>query len=296
MGRRRRICWCLLASLCLLARANPAHGAVEITVSEPDPAVVHWGLTESVTFQVDFHATRDESFALGYELPAFGMERGVGVGGSPLQYIAGAPPAPGLAPTANGQSFGVPACSPAAGAPGSDYGSGLWDVELPEGETISANFGFEVVGRAPWPDTQYAPTFLAQPELALGGEGTLERRVEVDGPAPGKRGPRGVHIRFRTRPVGSQQRPPRVSRDRRIEVRGTTRPRLRRKLIGVVVSGEGSGPGATRTIPVRTRRSGSFRTSLRLRRTGLFEIRAEYRGDRRTQADSSCGTGFRATR
>ena len=277
-----------------------SRAALEIRVHHT-PAVVRSGVTDQVRYVVELAASgQDERFSFGFQASSFGTWRGQPTEGSPLVLLGETLSLTGgtlLGPARF--TAGVPACAPGVPPHGLDLESRIWDVLVPADRTAVATLDFALTQHLPWPDTSYGVTFLANARLVSGQPGTLAAPLRVEAPGPAVHGRRAVHIRLSSRPRSHLPSiaDPRVGRGRRITIRGTTSPILRKTKVVVTVVGPlpSRSKVRIRRIPVRTDRRGRFvLRHLRLGERGAYQVGAYTRPTADAVAgDYTCPLGFR---
>jgi hypothetical protein len=183
-----------------------------------------------------------------------------------------------------GGTLAVPACSVTHNLfHGFDVDNRRWDLSVPVGATSVLEFPYETSPFAPWPDTSFRLTFVADPRLVDGGRGTLTERTTAPSDPPTVTGRRGVHISLRTSPATRrfrQGRGPVLRRGTRLTVRARTNPRLRRQRVDLKYIGPRS-PRLRLLRSVLTDRRGRFRRTVRTpRRRGRYELWAIYKSQR----------------
>jgi hypothetical protein len=264
------------------------------------PDVIRVGVTDRVRYTVQLIASgQEERFAFGFQLPSFGTWRGQPTEGSPLGFMGETLGLTGgtlLGPARF--SAGSPACAPGVPPHGLDLESRMWDVLVPDGGTAVATMDFALAHQRPWPDTSYGVTFLADPRLVSGQPSTLAAPLRVRAPGPAVHGRRAVHIRLSSRPRSHlpSTADPRVGRARRIMIRGTTSPILRKAKLLITVTGPLTSGSKVRVrrIPVRTDRRGHFvLQGLRLGKRGDYQVGAHARTAVGVAGDYACPLGFR---
>jgi hypothetical protein len=262
---------------------------------EPDRVV--FPHTRELVYRLTMSARdHDERFSLRLEIPFFGRGQREGMPLALLEPPRIDGPASFLGPARG--AIGLPACAPSRNRfHGFDIDRRAWDVRVPANTTSVLHARFAVSRMAPWPDTSYTATFVADPRLVDGGRGTLSAPVRARPVPIVKRGISGVRIRLHTRPRGAQPTdgtPPTIRRRSRIRVYGSTRPRLVRQRLSIKYVAPGHlRPRLLRTVT--TDRRGRFSASaIRLRRPGYYEIWVFYRSQRAGLGhDHSCPVTLR---
>ena len=284
-----------MLALCLLG-AVPARAELRLASAGSTPATIAFPNPVRVVYSLQVSAVgRDEVFSLRVAAPFFGRDAtATSPIGASLEFVHGglsiAGPAQLLGPAAGG--VGEIVCPSPGGVHGFATHSSQWDMRVPAGTTSTLSFEFQPAGASPWPSTSYDVPFTALRRLVSGAPGTLaaDQGATVAGPSP--IGTRGVQLSLTSTPrtlLSGLKRIARVTQGRRIAIRGTMRPALAGRRIGLWVRTLAK-PWWRLVQTAVTDRRGRFRGNVTAQR-GL-QVMARIGARAPYVADYSCALGF----
>jgi hypothetical protein len=281
--------------------ASPV-GAVVSGSATVDPAEWTFPATKQATFRLGLRNDgAPQSFAIEMN-PSFYAYDAAG------RVLEGSPLGPTLSIANEGQlsfgllgrsEIGLPGCSPRENRyHGYEHEKSVVDVSMPADSVGTLVVRREWGEHAPWPGSDLRLAFRLSNDLVGPGTGTLDREQDVLPPAPVRRGPTGVRIRFETRPASRDPgpaAPPEIAAGTPIAVTGTTDPPLAGARIALRFYGPENDRTRTTLAVVETDDAGHFGVAgWRPAAAGEYELWAFYSADRPGVVDDyACPRTFR---